>query len=99
MPNPGLAGYAIEVTGTKEQKLKFLQRFTEGDTPVWGGMAMTEPGAGSDTSAIQTRNGSISHINTRGLLAKVSTYRSQNVLSGFQRHLNSIFPASTVILR
>jgi acyl-CoA dehydrogenase len=54
MPNPGLAGYAIEATGTREQKIKFLQRFAEGDTPVWGAMAMTEPGAGSDTSAIQT---------------------------------------------
>ncbi len=54
MPAPGLAGYAIEATGTPEQKIKFLQRFTEGDTPVWGAMAMTEPGAGSDTSAIQT---------------------------------------------
>ncbi len=53
-PTSGLAGYAIEATGTREQKLKFLQRFAEGDTPVWGAMAMTEPGAGSDTSAIQT---------------------------------------------
>src|SRR5579859_2073618 len=53
-PNAGLAGYAIEATGTREQKVKFLQRFAEGETPVWGAMAMTEPGAGSDTSAIQT---------------------------------------------
>ncbi|MEP7286070.1 MAG: acyl-CoA dehydrogenase family protein [Chloroflexota bacterium] len=54
MPAAALGGYAIEAIGTPEQKLKFLQRFAEGDTPVWGAMAMTEPGAGSDTSAIQT---------------------------------------------
>src|SRR5258708_3876743 len=54
MPAAALGGYAIEATGTPEQKIKFLQRFAEGDTPTWGAMAMTEPGAGSDTSAIQT---------------------------------------------
>jgi acyl-CoA dehydrogenase len=53
MPSPALAGYAIDAAGTKEQRLKFLQRFAEGDKPVWGAMGMTEPGAGSDTSAIQ----------------------------------------------
>lgn len=54
LPWPALAGSAIEAVGTPEQKERFLRRFTEGDKPVWGGMAMTEPGAGSDTSAIQT---------------------------------------------
>jgi acyl-CoA dehydrogenase len=54
MPAALLGGSAIEATGTPEQKIKFLQRFAEGDVPVWGAMAMTEPGAGSDTSAIQT---------------------------------------------
>ena len=54
LPNPQLAGSAIEAVGTPEQKERFLRRFTEGDEPVWGAMAMTEPGAGSDTSAIQT---------------------------------------------
>jgi acyl-CoA dehydrogenase len=53
MPSAALAGYAIDAAGTKEQRLKFLQRFAEGDKPVWGAMGMTEPGAGSDTSAIQ----------------------------------------------
>jgi acyl-CoA dehydrogenase len=53
MPHPLLAGSAIEAVGTTEQKLKFLARFGEGD-PKWGAMAMTEPGAGSDTAAIQT---------------------------------------------
>jgi acyl-CoA dehydrogenase len=54
LPGGALGGAAIEATGTLEQKVKFLSRFAEGDTPAWGAMAMTEPGAGSDTSAIQT---------------------------------------------
>jgi acyl-CoA dehydrogenase len=54
MPMGGLATSAIEAVGTIEQKERFLRRFAEGDQPVWGGMAMTEAGAGSDTSAIQT---------------------------------------------
>ncbi len=54
MPSSLLAGSAIEAVGTKDQKLRFLTRFGEGDKPRWGAMAMTEPGAGSDTSAIQT---------------------------------------------
>lgn len=52
-PAPLLAGSAIEAVGTTEQKLKFLARFAEGE-PKWGAMAMTEPGAGSDTASIQT---------------------------------------------
>ena len=53
LPSAALGGSAIEAVGTPEQKLRLLQRFAEGD-PVWGAMAMTEPNAGSDTSAIQT---------------------------------------------
>jgi acyl-CoA dehydrogenase len=53
-PMAMLAGAAIEAVGTPEQKERFLRRFAEGETPIWGAMAMTEPGAGSDTSAIQT---------------------------------------------
>ena len=54
LPGGSLGGAAIEATGTPEQKVKFLTRFAEGETPAWGAMAMTEPGAGSDTSAIST---------------------------------------------
>ncbi len=54
LPSAALGGAAIEAVGTTEQKIRFLSRFAEGDKPVWGAMAMTEPGAGSDTSAIQT---------------------------------------------
>jgi acyl-CoA dehydrogenase len=52
-PDAGLGGAAVEAVGTPEQKARFLKRFAEGD-PKWGAMAMTEPGAGSDTSAIRT---------------------------------------------
>lgn len=52
-PSAALAGAAIEAVGTPEQKERFLRRFAE-DPPKWGALAMTEPGAGSDVSAIQT---------------------------------------------
>jgi len=52
-PGSGLGGAAIMSSGTNEQRMKFLGRFAEGE-PKWGAMAMTEPGCGSDTSAIQT---------------------------------------------
>ncbi len=52
-PGPALAGFAIDAAGTPEQKVRLLRRFAEGD-PKWGAMAITEPGAGSDVSAIST---------------------------------------------
>jgi acyl-CoA dehydrogenase len=58
-PGPGLGGAAVFAAGTREQWGQFLARFNEGK-PKWGAMAMTEPGCGSDTSAIQataTRDG------------------------------------------
>jgi len=51
-PGPGLGGAAVFAAGTQEQWGRFLARFNQGK-PKWGAMAMTEPGAGSDTSAIQ----------------------------------------------
>jgi acyl-CoA dehydrogenase len=59
VPGPGLGGAAIFASGTKEQLSRFLGHFNEGE-PKWGAMAMTEPGCGSDTSAITataTRDG------------------------------------------
>ena len=53
MPTAMLGGSAIEAVGTTAQKIRLLSRFAEGDKPVWGAMAITEPGAGSDTAAIQ----------------------------------------------
>jgi acyl-CoA dehydrogenase len=52
-PGSGLGGAAILQSGTPDQQKRFLARFGNGD-PKWGAMAMTEPGCGSDTSAIQT---------------------------------------------
>jgi acyl-CoA dehydrogenase len=53
-PGGGLGAAAVEATGTPEQKERFLKRF-QGDKPIFAAMAMTEPQAGSDTSAIETR--------------------------------------------
>src|SRR5262249_17393692 len=52
IPNPGLGGAAVAAAGTPEQKERFLARF-KGEKPTWGAMAITEPGAGSDSAAIQ----------------------------------------------
>src|SRR5258708_11740106 len=52
-PGAGLGGAAVEVTGTPEQKARFLARYREGK-PKWASMAMTEPQCGSDTAAIRT---------------------------------------------
>ena len=52
-PGGMLGAAAIEAAGTQEQKQKFLARFLE-EKPAFGAMAMTEPQAGSDTSAIRT---------------------------------------------
>ena len=54
-PSALRGGPAIEAVGTLEQKERFLSRFADpNQPPAWGAMAMTEPGAGSDTSAIST---------------------------------------------
>jgi acyl-CoA dehydrogenase len=52
-PGGGLGAAAVEATGTSEQKEKFLSRFRT-EKPTFAAMAMTEPQAGSDTSAIRT---------------------------------------------
>jgi acyl-CoA dehydrogenase len=52
-PGGGLGAAAVEAAGTPEQKQKFLARFGA-EKPTFGAMAMTEPQAGSDTSAIRT---------------------------------------------
>ena len=52
-PGSGLGTAAILAAGTTEQKERLLRRFRDGD-PRWAAMAITEPGCGSDTSAIQT---------------------------------------------
>jgi acyl-CoA dehydrogenase len=54
MPVAGLGGSAVAATGTKEQKQRFLSVFQGDGPPTWGAMAITEPGAGSDSAAIET---------------------------------------------
>ena len=53
-PFAGLGGSAVAAAGTKEQKARFLSVFQADGEPAWGAMAITEPGAGSDSAAIQT---------------------------------------------
>jgi len=53
-PGGGLGAAAVQAAGTTEQKTKFLARFVE-EKPTYAAMCMTEPGAGSDTSAIRAR--------------------------------------------
>jgi acyl-CoA dehydrogenase len=54
MPTAALGGSAVAAAGTPEQKQRFLAPFRGDGHPVWGAMAITEPGAGSDSAAIQT---------------------------------------------
>ena len=53
-PGGGLGAAAVQAAGTPEQREKFLARFS-GEKPTFAAMCMTEPGAGSDTSAIRAR--------------------------------------------
>ncbi|MBW2315442.1 MAG: acyl-CoA dehydrogenase family protein [Deltaproteobacteria bacterium] len=53
MPTPALGGSAVSAVGTPEQREKFMGAFQNSPHPVWGAMAITEPGAGSDSAAIQ----------------------------------------------
>ena len=54
LPGGGLGAAAIHAAGTPEQKKKFLARFQD-EKPTFASMCITEPGAGSDNSAIRTR--------------------------------------------
>ncbi len=51
-PGGGLGAAAVQAAGSPEQKAKFLERFG-GEKPTFAAMCMTEPQAGSDTSAIR----------------------------------------------
>jgi len=53
-PGPGLGDPPISGMGTPEQKERFLGPFLNPTKPLWGGFAMTEPGAGSDVAGIKT---------------------------------------------
>jgi acyl-CoA dehydrogenase len=53
IPSAALGGSAVSAAGTPEQKQRFLAPFQGDGPPVWGAMAITEPGAGSDSAAIE----------------------------------------------
>jgi acyl-CoA dehydrogenase len=44
----------VSAAGTAEQRVQFLEKFRQEGHPIWGAMAITEPGAGSDAAAIET---------------------------------------------
>jgi acyl-CoA dehydrogenase len=52
IPGGLLGSAAVAAAGTSDQKKRFLSRMV-GDKPAFDAMAMTEPQAGSDTSAIR----------------------------------------------
>jgi acyl-CoA dehydrogenase len=52
VPGGLLGSAAVSAAGTPEQKKRFLSKLV-GDKPTFDAMAMTEPQAGSDTSAIR----------------------------------------------
>ncbi len=53
LPGPGLGGPPVRFMGTDEQKQRFFGIFKK-DGLHWGAYGLTEPGAGSDVSAIKT---------------------------------------------
>ncbi len=53
MPGPGLGGPPVQFTGTEEQKQRFFAVFKLPGLH-YGAYGLTEPGAGSDVSAIRT---------------------------------------------
>lgn len=53
MPGPGLGGPPVQFTGTEEQRERFFRVFGQPGLH-WGAYGLTEPGAGSDVSAIRT---------------------------------------------
>jgi acyl-CoA dehydrogenase len=54
MPSAALGGAAVSAAGTPEQKKRFLAPFRGDGPPLWGAMAITEAGAGSDSAAIES---------------------------------------------
>jgi acyl-CoA dehydrogenase len=53
MPGPGLGGPPVQLTGTPEQRERFLGVFKPNEYK-FGAYALTEPGAGSDAKNIRT---------------------------------------------
>src|SRR2546430_15648722 len=53
IPGPGLAAPPILSQGTPEQQRKFLSLYMDGQLH-WGGLALTEPGIGSDVAGMST---------------------------------------------
>ena len=53
IPGPGLVAPPILSQGTPEQQMRFLGSYMDGQLH-WGGLALTEPGIGSDVAGMST---------------------------------------------
>ncbi len=53
IPGPGLAAPPILSQGTREQQMRFLGPYMDGQLH-WGALALTEPGIGSDVAGMST---------------------------------------------
>ncbi len=54
LPGPGLGGPPVQSHGTPAQRERFFEVFQRPGELHWGAYGLTEPGAGSDVSAIAT---------------------------------------------
>ena len=50
----GLAAIPITISGSDEQKARYIPWFCDADKPRLGSFALTEPGAGSDAASLRT---------------------------------------------
>ncbi|MDO5691100.1 MAG: acyl-CoA dehydrogenase family protein [Pseudomonadota bacterium] len=53
LPGPGLSMPPVFALGTPEQQRVYFERFHDEHRPVWGVFAITEPGIGSDATALR----------------------------------------------
>jgi len=84
LPGAGLGGPPVRSHGTPEQQERFFGIFKDPEVLRWGAYGLTEPGAGSDVSAIRTScrkdgkhwvlNGSKCFITNGGKASWVATF-------------------------
>lgn len=54
LPGPGLSMPPVLALATREQRAAYFARFVEASGPMWGAFAISEPGTGSDATALRT---------------------------------------------
>lgn len=101
----GLAGLPIYYMGNEEQKRKWISYLCDPDHPRLGAMALTEPNAGSDVKAIQTKavrdgdhwviNGRKCFITNGGIADLYVVFAKTDPAAGFQGVSAFIVPGDT----